>query len=554
MLVELTVENLAIIERAQIAFGPGFTVLTGETGAGKSLLVDALELALGERADTDLVRSGATRATVAATIDLSANEALRARCEALGLALEDGLLFIQREVFAEGRSQCRVGGRMAPVSALKQIGELLVDLHGQHDHQSLLSAERHVEFLDAWIGELATLLLAKVAEAYANAEESKRRLAALQAGIRDREHRLDLLRYQVNEIESANPSPGEMAELDTQLSRLRNVERLSDSMTAALDALADREESASALLGSAVKALEGAAALDTSLVDALDRIKESFYEMDEGIRAVRANIESLEADPARLEEVAERIDLLKRLRRKYGEDEAEVLAFLDRAREELAVLEDADASLEGHQEAADKAMAALQALADQLSALRKDKATVFAEGVQGELRELAMERAIFEVRFEAKPVDSSGTDRIEFFFSANSGEPPRPLAKIASGGEMSRVMLAIKAAMAGKAGVPTLIFDEVDAGLGGRAAAVVARKLEQLAEHCQVLVISHLPQIAGRASSHFRIEKTPAGGRIQTGVRLLTAEERVEEVARMLAGEQISESALANAREMLAGA
>ncbi len=553
MVVELAVENFAIIERAQLTLGPGFTVLTGETGAGKSLLVDAIELALGDRADTELVRAGATRASVSLTVDLTNSKELREKCTELGLALEDGLLYIQREVFVEGRSQCRVCGRLIPVSSLKSLGELLVDLHGQHDHQSLLNPDRHVGFLDAWIGEPAAALLAKVAEAFAKAEDVRRRLAALKTGLRDREQRLDLLRYQVQEIESAGIKPGEMIELEIQLSRLKNAENLSTAMLSALDALADREDNAEGLVGGAVRTLEDAAKLDPSIEPALILIREAYYDLEEGARQLRSNAESLESDPAKLEEVAGRIDLLKRLRRKYGEDEAAVLEFWDTAQQELELLEDAEANAEGLEEALAAANTELESKSAELTNLRKQKAELFAALVEAELKDLAMEKAVFKVQIGGKAIDASGADKVEFFFSANQGEPAKPLAKIASGGEISRVMLAIKAALAGKAGVPTLIFDEVDAGLGGRAAAVVAKKLEQLAVEYQILVISHLPQIASRATCHYRIEKSEVGGRILTGVRLLAPDERVEEIARMLAGENVSESALANARELLAG-
>lgn len=553
MVVELAVENFAIIERAQLTLGPGFTVLTGETGAGKSLLVDAIELALGDRADTELVRAGATRASVSLTIDLTDSKALREKCTELGLALEDGLLYIQREVFVEGRSQCRVCGRLIPVSSLRTLGELLVDLHGQHDHQSLLNPDRHVGFLDAWIGEPATSLLHEVAESHAKAEAIRKQLAALQTGLRDREQRLDLLRYQVQEIEAAGLRPGEMVELEIQLSRLKNAEKLSVSMLAALDALADREDNAEGLVGGAVKILEDAAKLDPSLEPALILIREAYYDLEEGSRQLRANADTLEADPAKLEEVAGRIDLLKRLRRKYGEDETAVLEFWENAQKELDLLEDAESNAETLEEARAVAEKELQIKANQLTELRKKKAGEFSGLVESELKDLAMDKAIFNVQITEKAIDALGGDKVEFFFSANQGEPARPLAKIASGGEISRVMLAIKAALAGKAGVPTLIFDEVDAGLGGRAAAVVAKKLEQLATQYQILVISHLPQIASRATCHYRIEKSESEGRILTGVRLLSKEERVEEIARMLAGENISEHALANARELLAG-
>jgi DNA repair protein RecN (Recombination protein N) len=551
MLVELTVENIAIIERSQISLGPGFTVLTGETGAGKSLLVDAIELALGERADTELVRSGAAKAAVSAVFELSGHADLKERCNQLGIELENGTLFIQREVLAEGRSQCRVGGKLTQVWALRQLGQYLVDLHGQHDHQSLLDPARHIGFLDAWIGSPAAVLLERIAASFARAQEARLKLAALRVGLRDREHRLDLLRFQVSEIEAADPKPGEVEELEGQLSKLKNVERLAVAAASALQGIRDGENNAADALRSAVKALEEVERFDPSLAPLLEILRASLIQLQEGGHDLSAYADGLDADPARLEEVAGRIDSLRRLRRKYGEDEVAVLAFLDTAKRELDLLSDAEASEEDLVAAQQRAETELESLASELSSLRKERSIEFAQLVQTELRDLAMERAVFEVSFREKAADAFGKDDVEFAFSANAGEPPRPLSKIASGGEISRVMLGIKTAMAGRAGVPTLIFDEVDVGLGGKAAATVGRKLEQLAKHYQVVVISHLPQIAARALTHFRIEKLESSGRVTTQVRLLDAEERVEEIARMLAGDRITDSALANAREML---
>ncbi|MFI5387302.1 MAG: DNA repair protein RecN, partial [Fimbriimonadales bacterium] len=546
------------------------------TGAGKSLLVDALELALGERADMELVRSGAAKAAVSAVIDLSDSPVLVARCRELGIEPEDPPLFntrgsdteppppnaqcptpsflsIQREVHAEGRSQCRINGKLTPVSTLKQLGQMLVDLHGQHDHQSLLNPERHIEFLDSWIGPTAFNLLEGTASSFRDAQSARQRLAALRSGMRDREHRLDLLRFQVNEIESIDPKPGELEELEAQLSRLKNIERLAGTAALALDSIRGSERNAGDALRIAVKAIEEVIRYDPALEPILESLNTALVQLEEGGHDLARYLDGLESDPARLEEVAGRIDSLRRLRRKYGEDEPAVLAFLEEARRELDMLTGAKGSEDDLVAIQERAEAQLCALVSELSSLRKERAIGFAQLVQDQLRDLAMERALFEVSFRDKTADATGMDEVEFFFSANSGEPPRPLSKIASGGEISRVMLAIKTAMAGRAGVPTLIFDEVDAGLGGKAAAVVARKLKELAGHYQVVVISHLPQIAARATVHYRIEKVEASGRVTTRVGHLHDQDRVEEIARMLAGEQVTPSARANAREMLEG-
>ena len=344
MIVELTVENLAIIDRAQVVLGPGFTVLTGETGAGKSLMIDAIELALGERAATELVRAGAAKASVSVVIDLSDAPAVRVQCEDLGFPIEDNLLYVQREVMAEGRSTCRIGGKMTPVSALRSLGKALVDLHGQHDHQALLDPLGHVAYLDAWIGEPATTLLATVAQKHAVAEGARRALADLRRGVRNREQRIDLLKYQIEEIEGVNPLPNETEDLEALLSRLKNAERLVQTGLGALNALDEREGCAVDLLGDAVKSLEGIVRYDATLEDVLRPLRESLYALEDGAHGLRAYTDSLEADPDTLDEVQTRLEALKRLRRKYGENEVAVIANLFAAREELSRLVDAESS------------------------------------------------------------------------------------------------------------------------------------------------------------------------------------------------------------------
>ena len=552
MIVELTVENLAIIDHAHVELGPGFTVLTGETGAGKSLMIDAIELALGERAATELVRAGAAKASVNVVVDLSDAPAVRAQCESLGIPLEENLLYVQREIMAEGRSTCRVGGRMTPVSGLRALGKALVDLHGQHDHQALLDPFGHVAYLDAWIGEPATRVLTDVAERHAVAEGARRALGDLRRGVRDREQRVDLLKYQIAEIEAVDPLPNETNDLEALLSRLKNAERLVQTGLGALDALDEREGCAVDLLGDAVKSLEALVRYDSSIEEILRPLREALYALEDGAHGLRAYTDALEADPDTLDEVQTRLEALRRLRRKYGEDEAAVIAHLAAAGEELARLEDSEASEETLLARVEKADRALDKSAGELTRLRVEKAKAFGALVQAQLQDLAMAKAQFAVEIRPRPADAQGADDVEFIFQANAGEPMRPLAKIASGGEISRVMLALKTALAGKAGVPTLVFDEVDAGLGGRAAATMARKLEELAGHYQLVVISHLPQIAARAANHYRIEKGEEKGRVVTRIVRLDEAQRVEEIARMLAGEHLTDAALANAREMLA--
>lgn len=550
MLRELTVENIAIIDRATLELGRGLWAMTGETGAGKSLLVDAIGLALGGRADSDLVRSGCAKGSVHLVADLSRNPTALEACARLGVAPEDGQLFVQRDVWAEGRSAARLNGKPVSVGALREIGALLVDLHGQHDHQSLLQPERQVGFLDDWIGAPARDLLDRVAERLDQFETMRKRLVALRTGKREREQRIDLLRHQVEEIETAQPIVGEFEALEATLVRLQSAERLAKGAWSALDAL-ETEMGAVDRLGYAAREVEALLPLDPIAERPLAPLREALYALEDGVRELRRYADGVEVDPNRVEETAARLDLLRKLRRKYGDDEAAVLAHADSARAELESLLDTSMDEEGLEALLAEQGASLTEAAAQLTELRKSKAVDFQEQVQAHIRDLAMDKARFEVQVEPKPIEADGADRVRFDFTANPGEEPRPLSRVASGGEISRVMLAIKVASAGRAGVPTLVFDEVDTGLSGRAAAVTARKLQQLGEWYQVLVITHLPQIAGRASRHVRIEKVFEEGRSLTRLRLLEDEAREQEVARMLAGEVIGESALANAREIL---
>ncbi|MEX2243770.1 MAG: DNA repair protein RecN [Fimbriimonadaceae bacterium] len=549
MLRALTVKDVATIESCSLEFGPGLTVLTGETGAGKSLVVDAIGLALGDRADSELVRAGSRKAVVSLSADVSANESLRRLCEENGVEVEDGEVVVVREVTAEGRSTVRINGRLASVGVLRQIGAELVDMHGQHDHQALLDVERQIVFLDEWASDAD--LRMSVGLRYAEAEGVRRRLASLRSDRRDVEQRVDMLRFQVEEISGVGPVAGEFEELEARISRLQHAERLVTGASEALEALSEGEGSAMERVSGAVQSLESLSSLDPGIERVLDPLRDSLFSLEEAVRRLGAYASELDMDPAALEESAARLDALKRLRKKYGEDETAVIAFLERAKGELVLLEESGSSEEELVAALAAAESALMKEAGALTKVRARSAKEFAATVTKHARELAMEKAEFEVRVSPKPVQADGADAVEFYFSANPGDPPRPMAKVASGGEISRIMLAIKVASAGRAGVPTLVFDEVDSGLGGRAAAVTATKLQQLARHNQVLVISHLPQIAGRADTHFRIEKGERLGRSSTSVVELEGDARILEVARMLAGEKVGDSALANARELI---
>lgn len=551
MIRALTVENIAIIDRADLTLSEGFTALTGETGAGKSLLIDAITLALGGRAESELVREGAAKGTVTLVVDIRENSPAQAKCEELGIEVEDHELVIHREVSVEGRSVVRVNGKPVNVGTLRAIGAHLIDLHGQHDHQSLLNPERQIEFFDAWIGEEAFRLRAQVAAEYGVVQDLNRQLSSVRRGQRERAQRIDMLQFQIEEIAGVGPQPGETHDLENLLSRLQNAERLGQGVQVSLGWLADDEGSVSEQLGLVARELSGLRALDEGLSDATEPIIAAHIALEEAIRGLRLYSGQLEPDPEALESTAARLDSLSRLKRKYGDTEEAILEYLARAEAELAALTD-----QGLDEATlvakiEQESTRLRQRAGELTKLRRTSALIFQAEVEGHIRDLAMDKAVFRLSLSPVEITEAGADSVTFDFSANPGEPARALSKVASGGELSRVMLAIKVASAGRAGVPSLVFDEVDTGLSGRAAAAVARKLEQLAAHTQVLVISHLPQIAGRAQTHFLIEKSELEGRVRTGIHELHGTERVEEIARMLAGDEVGESALANATELL---
>jgi DNA repair protein RecN (Recombination protein N) len=549
MLVELAVEQIAIIERLNLRFEPGLNVLTGETGAGKSILIDALSLALGERAEAEMLRAGAERAQVTAVFDVSASPRLLARMQELGVVPEEGLLYLTRELFAGGRSQARINGRPVPVATLKAVGDLLVDLHGQHQHQSLFHTSEQMRFLDEWCGEEVLRLKAELGECVREVRTLQRELSTLQADARERAHLLDLYTFQKQEIEQAHLTPGEEEELLAEERRLAHAEKLFASAETAYELLTAGEPAAVDLLAQAVRTLEEILPIDADLQPLVENLQNALYAVQDAAADLRAYRDRVEFNPDRLNEVQDRLHLIRTLKRKYGDTVEAVLDYLREVTEKME-------RLQGGEERAEELMTALrqaeqkaQNLAQELSRLRREGARRFEQAVAQELGELAMPRARFEVKLTPKPLESDGVDAVEFLIAPNAGEPPRPLSKIASGGELSRVMLAIKSVLAGVEDVPTLVFDEIDIGIGGRTAGVVGQKLQSLSQQRQILCITHLPQIASRARAHLLIEKREAEGRTVTAVTPVEGEARVREIARMLG--DTGDSALRHAREML---
>ena len=551
MISRLCIRDFAVIDELDVEFGSGLNLLTGETGAGKSVIVDAISIVLGERADSETVRSGRDRATIEAVLDVGDSpEAVRILEEA-GLSPEDGCIIVSREVLKTGKSQCRINGRPAPVSLLKEITDRLVDTHGQHEHQFLLRADRHLEVLDAWCGREVHTLRDKVANGYNELRRLKGELRQLQNDERDRARSIDLYQFQIQEIANARLTRGEEEELTADRTRLANAEKLHAAASSAFELLGEGDRSSLDMLGDAVMALQGLAEVDSQLQPTIESLQAALYQIQDSARDLRAYRDGIEFNPARLEEINERLDLIRTLKKKYGETIEEVIAYGTELQGKLELLTHSEERTGELQAEIESLEAEVMADAEKLSALRQKGGSAFTKAVEKDLTSLGMPSAVLQIAQGRHDLDSTGIDTIEFLISANPGEPPRPLAKIASGGEISRIMLAIKSVMASIASMPTLIFDEIDVGVGGRTAAVIGDKLNSLAKASQVLCVTHLPQIACNPGRHFAIEKQMLDGRTVVRVRELSDEERVSELARMLGGADPSATALQHAREML---
>ena len=553
MLLQLSIRDIALIDRLTLSFGPGLTVLTGETGAGKSIIVGSLDFVLGGKADRDRIAGGAERGRVEALFDISALPRVQSALAEMGLETEDGLLPVCREILQSGRSVCRVAGEVVTVAQLRAVMAPLIDLHGQHAHQSLLDPAKHLQFLDALGDAEHRAATERVRALYGEWSAIARTLREIETNDRERARREDMLRFQLEELDGAKLRAGEEDELTRQRALMRNAEKIRSGLEEAYGALSGDEtgELPGALdaLQQAAKALGGLSkydgrfeALSVQLNDAMYAAESVAGELD-GLR------EECGVDPRRLEQVESRLDQLDRLRRKYGATTVEMIAFRERVRAEL----DSTASSEEKREALKKqekaAKAAFMKEAQALSEARRALAKACEGRVAAQLAALEMKSAVFEVAFSEDAAPSAdGLDAVEFRLSANRGEPPRPLQKAASGGELSRVMLALKCVEAENDGVPTLVFDEIDTGVGGATGVAIAEKLREVGAKRQVLCVTHLPQIAAAARTQFWVEKSVRDGRTHTDARELDTDGRVEAVAQMLGG---GETARAHARAMI---
>jgi len=555
MLLNLQVSNFAIVDRIDIEFEPGMTVLTGETGAGKSILVDALGLVLGDRGSAQLVRDGAKRAEFAATFDVSGLPVVVAWLEEQALEL-DGECLLRRVINADGRSRAFINGNPVPLSQLKSLGDLLLDIHGQHFHQSLGRRDVQRDLLDHYGGLLDDR--AVVATHYIEWQTLADRLDQLLSAESDRASRLDLLTFQLQELDSLHVVQGEFDELNGERQRLQHSGRLAEGVTAATDILFESDEAnANSLVADAQRTIEQLAGYDAALAPIVELLASASIQVSEAADALRRYGETIDMDPSRRDEVEERLDAIQSVARKHRVDPGELPQLAEQLRlehEELSHAEERGKELE---EQAAAAKSEYLETAGRLSAARARVAASFANAVTEAMQGLGMPGGVFQVGL--RPLDEAGArawglDRVEFLISANPGQAPQSLAKIASGGELSRMSLAIQVIASDGSAIPTMVFDEVDSGVGGGVAEMVGRRLQELGANRQVLCVTHLPQVASLADRHFRISKVSDGKSTRTQVQGLNQDERVEELARMLGGVEITRKTLEHAAEMLAGA
>ena len=550
MLLEISIKNFAIIEAISLNFEKGMTVLTGETGAGKSIIIDAMNMMLGARAATDVIRHGAPKAEIEGLFSVENSHSLQELFEEQGLELGDEII-IRREILQNGRSVSRVNGQMVNLSVLRAIGQHLVDIHGQHDQEELMRPQLHIQMLD----EFGDAAFFELKQAYQTSFDAYRKMRkqVLEVKKNQQEHkaRIEMLEFQMAEIEAANLQAGEDLALNQERDKLLNHKNIADTLTNAYSMLDNEEFSSLANVRSAMNDMESVEEYDPEYREISSSLSETYYVLEDISKRLEDIIEDLDFDGNRLMQVENRLDLLNTITRKYGGTVDEVLLYFTKITDEYNLLTGNNLSSEDMEAELKKLEVNLVDLAGQLASARHDLAQQLEAEIKQELQDLYMEKAQFQVRFSKGKFSREGNEAVEFYISTNPGEDFKPLGKVASGGELSRLMLAIKSAFSRKEGKTSIVFDEVDTGVSGRVAQAIAQKIHKIGQHGQVLAISHLPQVIAIADYQFFIEKISDEHSTVSTVRLLTLEERVEEVAKMLAGENVTEAALTQARELL---
>ena len=553
MLSSLFIKNIAVIESAQIEFENGFNILTGETGAGKSIIIDSLNILKGERASRELIRSGEQKARVDGVFNIDA-ETQRYLSDEYGIEAEEGQVVISREITADGKNNIRINGVPQIASVLKEIGESLVTIHGQHDNTSLLAKKTHLNLLDNFVGEENFETLTEYKKIYNELKEKNSQLLSIQTDEQEKTRRLDMLSFQIDEIENASLTVGEDDELIEKKAFLENAGKIAEKTQSAYFYLfegSDMQRSANDTLWDGIGELGDVADYDGELKKLHEELSGLGYEISDKMRTLRKYIDSLTFEPHELEEVEDRLDLIYNLKRKYGSTIELVLKYLDDAKAESENIIHSDEAAEKLRYEIEKLSVKRKELGDKLTGIRKKAGSDLSKLIEGELAELNMEKVRFFVKIEDSEYLPSGKDDIEFLICTNVGEDFKPLTKIASGGELSRIMLAIKSVLSAGENSKVLVFDEIDSGVSGSAAQKIGEKLRGISKGNQVICITHLPQIAALAKNHYLIEKAVENGRTKTSVTLLDGEERVKELARTLGGAIVSDITLANARELL---
>lgn len=550
MLLEISIKNFAIIQSISLNFEEGMTVLTGETGAGKSIIIDAMNMMLGARATTDVIRHGAPKAEIEGLFSVENSHALQMIFDEQGIELGDEII-IRREILQNGRSVSRVNGQMVNLSVLRSIGQYLVDIHGQHDQEELMRPQLHIQMLDGF-GEADFLELKQAYQTNFDAyRKMRKQLLEIKKNQEEHKARIEMLEFQMAEIESASLQPGEDLKLNQERDKLLNHKHIADTLTNAYTMLDNEEFSSLANVRSAMNDMESLEEYDVEYREISTSLSDSYYVLEDVTKRLEDIIESLDFDGNRLMQIESRLDLIHAITRKYGGNVDDVLMYFAKITEEYNLLTGNHLSSDDMEAELKKLEVSLVDLATKLASARHNLAQQLEIEIQQELKDLYMEKARFQVQFTKGKFTREGNESVEFYISTNPGEDFKPLVKVASGGELSRLMLAIKSAFSRKEGKTSIVFDEVDTGVSGRVAQAIAQKIHKIGQNGQVLAISHLPQVIAIADYQFFIEKISNDHSTVSTVRLLTVEERVEEVAKMLAGENVTEAALSQARELL---
>lgn len=564
MIVELTIKNLAVIKEVTIAFQKGLNILTGETGAGKSILIDAIGFLLGGRGSSEYVRHGEKRAEIEALFEITPDHPVLQLLSQLGIeAPDDEMLILRRDITAQGKSICRINGQLVTLATLKEVGPWLVNIHGQHEHQSLMQADRHLTWLDSFAGEELKQCKEEFTQVYKEYRTARAEYVKFAKNEQQMVQRQDMLSFQLQEIAEADLRPLEDEELIREKNRLMNSEKLFKGIEDAYLALTGEQASLD-WVGLSLSHIETISGLDEGLQQILSQMESAFYQLEESARTLRAYRDELEFNPYRLEELDERLGEINRLKRKYGKSVEEILEYAAEIEDELDSIENREERLEALSRRVKELAQDLALESVELSKQRQQTANVLAHQIENQLKDLHMEKAKFFVEVRQHEdmqgihidgrrlkVTSTGIDEVEFMISPNPGEPLRPVAKIASGGELSRIMLGMKTILAELEPIDTLIFDEVDTGVSGRAAQAIAEKLVAISRHKQVLCITHLPQMACMADAHLFISKKATDEETQTLVALLEEKGRIDELARLMGGVEVTETTRKHAREML---